>query len=169
MEPEPRGDERGWFARMFCRREFEAHGLIAEVAQSNTSFSKYAGTLRGMHFQKPPAEETKLVRCIRGDIYDVVLDVRPGSPTRGQHFGAELTQNNGRMLYVPRGCAHGFLTLEPESEILYLVSEYYAPETESGVRYDDPAFGIEWPRPVEVISDKDAGWPLMRDRSDLGG
>ena len=169
LELEPRGDDRGWFARTFCRREFEAHGLIPDVVQSNTSFSKYAGTLRGLHFQKPPAEETKLVRCVRGSLYDVAVDLRPGSPTYLRHFGTELTERNGRMLYVPRGCAHGFLTLEDDTEALYLVSEYYAPDKESGARYDDPAFGIEWPREVAVISEKDAAWPFLADRSDIGG
>jgi len=161
IDLEPRGDERGYFARAFCRKEFEAHGIDPAVVQSNVSFSKHAGTLRGMHFQKAPAEETKLVRCLTGALLDVIIDNRPDSPTFRQHFAVELTPENKRMLFVPRGFAHGFQTLKDDTEMLYMVSEYYTPEAEAGLRHDDPAFGIDWPLPVSVISDKDAAWPLV--------
>jgi len=156
---EKREDERGFFARAFCREEFLAHGLEPHVAQANSSLSRQAGTLRGMHFQFSPMAETKIVRCARGSLYDVVVDLRPDSPAHRRWFGAELTAANGEMLFVPRGCAHGFLTLEADTEAYYLVSAPYAAEFESGVRFDDPAFGIEWPNTVEVISPKDDAWP----------
>ena len=158
---DPLGDERGYFSRAFCRREFEAHGIEAEVSQFKTSFNVEAGTLRGMHFQTEPASETKLVRCIRGALYDVIIDLRPESPTYMKHFGVKLTVDNLKMLFVPRNFAHGFLTLEPKTEAFYMVSEFYTPEYEKGLRHDDPALGIEWPVPIEVISDKDASWPLI--------
>lgn len=158
---EPRADQRGHFARAFCREEFEAHGIESHVAQCNTSFNVAAGTLRGMHYQTEPAAETKLVRCVRGAIYDVIVDLRPGSPTRLQHFGIELTADNLKMLFVPRGFAHGFLTLAPATEAFYMVGTPYAPEYEGGLRYDDPVLGIDWPAPVEVVSAKDRSWPLL--------
>ena len=158
---DPLGDERGYFSRTFCRREFEVHGIEANVAQCNTSFNVEAGTLRGMHFQTEPAAETKLVRCIRGALYDVIVDLRPESPTYLQHFGVKLTAENLKMLFVPRNFAHGFLTLDPKTEAFYMVGEFYTPEYEKGLRHDDPALGIEWPVPIEVISDKDASWPLI--------
>lgn len=157
----PIGDERGYFARAFCRKEFEEHGLNPTVVQCNTSFSKEAGTLRGMHYQIDPAPEAKTVRCIRGSFYDVIVDMRPESPTYLQHFGIELTADNGKMLYVPGNFAHGFFTLEPDTQAFYMVSEYYTPGCERGIRYDDPALGIEWPAPVNVLSEKDAAWPLL--------
>jgi dTDP-4-dehydrorhamnose 3,5-epimerase len=163
IDPEPHGDERGYFARVFCRKEFEAHGIEADVVQSNVSYSQHAGTLRGMHFQKAPAEETKLVRCLRGALLDVIIDIRPDSPTLGQYFSVELTTENKRMLFVPRGFAHGFQTLSDDTEMLYMVSEYYTPEAEGGHRYNDPAFGIKWPLPVSTVSDKDASWPLVSE------
>ncbi|MGZ0653998.1 dTDP-4-dehydrorhamnose 3,5-epimerase [Coraliomargarita sp. W4R53] len=163
IDLEPRGDDRGYFARTFCRKEFEAHGIEANVVQSNISFSAHAGTLRGMHFQKAPAEETKLVRCLTGALLDVIIDIRPDSPTYHQHIAVELTPENKRMLFVPRGFAHGFMTLKDNTEMLYMVSEFYTPEVESGLRHDDPAFGINWPLPVSVISAKDAIWPLIKD------
>lgn len=159
IEPEKRGDERGFFARAWCAREMAEHGLAAELAQANLSRSAQAGTLRGMHFQRAPHAETKLVRCTRGSLYDVIVDLRPGSPTYRRWFGAELSADNGRMLYVPEGFAHGFQTLEDDTEAYYLVSEFYTPGAEGGVRYDDPAFAIRWPRPVTVISPKDESWP----------
>ena len=159
IDLEPRGDDRGYFARAFCREELAAHGIEANVVQSNVSFSQNAGTLRGMHFQASPAAETKLVRCVRGSLYDVIIDMRADSPTYLKHFGVELTAENMRMLFVPRGFAHGFMTLEDETEVMYLVSEVYTPEVEGGVRYDDPLFDIKWPLPVSVISEKDATWP----------
>lgn len=159
IDLEPRQDERGFFARTFCRREFEEHGLISYVVQANISFSHKKGTLRGMHYQLAPFAETKLVRCTRGALYDVIVDVRPDSPTFKQWFGVELTGDNYRMLYVPEGFAHGFLTLEDNTEASYQVSEFYAPGYEQGVRYNDPAFAIQWPLEVQVISDKDRSWP----------
>ena len=161
IDLEPRRDDRGYFARAFCREELAAHGIEANVVQSNVSFSQNAGTLRGMHFQASPAAETKLVRCVRGSLYDVIIDLRADSPTYLKHFGVKLTAENMRMLFVPRGFAHGFITLEDETEAMYLVSEVYTPEAEGGVRYDDPLFDIKWPLPVSVISKKDATWPLF--------
>lgn len=157
-------DERGFFARTWCRREFERHGLTPRMVQANVSFSKEHGTLRGMHYQTAPHEEAKLVRCTRGAIHDVIVDVRPESPTFKEWFGVDLTAGNYRMLYVPEGFAHGFITLEDATEVTYQVSAFYAPEYERGIRYDDPAIGIAWPRPVRVISDKDQRWPDVRDQ-----
>ena len=157
----PIGDERGYFARAFCRKEFEDHGLDPTVVQCNTSFNKDAGTLRGMHYQVDPAPETKAVRCIRGSFYDVIVDMRPESPTYLKHFGVELSADNGKMLYVPGNFAHGFLTLEPDTQAFYMVGEYYTPGCERGIRYNDPAIGIEWPAPIHVLSEKDAAWPLL--------
>lgn len=156
---EKRGDERGFFARAWCRREFEEAGLSTELAQANVSRSRTKGTLRGMHYQVPPAAETKLVRCTRGAIHDVILDLRPESPTMGEWIGVELTAENHTMLYVPEGFAHGFLTLSDDAEVFYQVSAFYAPEHERGVRWDDPRFGIEWPAEPTVLSDKDRSWP----------
>ena len=156
---EPYSDERGFFARAWCRHEFEEHGLAPNVAQVNVSYNKHAGTLRGMHYQAQPYGETKLVRCTRGAIYDVVIDMRPDSPSFRSWVGAELTADNRQMLYVPEDFAHGFITLTDETEITYQVSQFYTPEAEHGVRYDDPAFGIEWPVPIHVISEKDKNWP----------
>jgi dTDP-4-dehydrorhamnose 3,5-epimerase len=154
-------DDRGFFARTFCREEFEAAGLSPVVAQCNMSFNHKAGTLRGMHYQVDPAPEAKLVRCTRGAILDVIVDVRPGSPTRLQHVAVELTADNRRALYVPPYFAHGYLTLEDATEVTYQVSQGYTPGVERGLRYDDPALGIEWPRDVTTISAKDAAWPLL--------
>jgi dTDP-4-dehydrorhamnose 3,5-epimerase len=152
-------DERGYFARSWCREEFEEHGLVAEVVQCNISYNLSAGTLRGMHFQDPPRAETKLVRCNRGAIYDVILDLRPDSATFCRHFGIELTVENGLMVYVPVGFAHGFQTLQDSCEIFYQMSESYSPEHSRGVRWDDPLFGISWPREVSVISRRDDEFP----------
>lgn len=149
------GDERGFFARFFCENEFKIHGLDPKVAQANFSLSKDKGTLRGLHYQLPPYEETKLVRCLSGSLYDVILDIRRDSPTFGRYFGAVLTPENRTMMYVPRGFAHGFITLEPDTEILYLVSAPYSKEHERGIRFDDPAFNIEWPAAPAVISERD--------------
>jgi dTDP-4-dehydrorhamnose 3,5-epimerase len=160
IDLEPRGDERGFFARTFCRAEFEEHGLNPYIDQCNLSRSVQAGTLRGMHFQLPPHEEAKLVRCTRGALYDVALDLRPDSPSYLRWVGAELTAENHRMLYVPEGCAHGFQTLVAETEVFYQVSAAYAPDAERGVRWNDEAFQIEWPEVEDrVISDKDRSWP----------
>jgi len=159
IEPERIGDARGFFARIFCKEAFEAHGLETGLAQANNSKSARRGTLRGLHYQLPPMEETKLVRCIKGALWEVVLDLREGSATFGRSFGTELTEENRRMLFVPKGCAHGFITLEEESEMLYLVSQFYSPELERGVRWDDPAFNIRWPIEPQVISERDRNHP----------
>ncbi len=159
IDLEKRGDERGFFARVFCRDEFKDHGLSADIVQINTSLSAQKGTLRGMHYQLAPSAETKVVRCIRGALFDVVLDLRPDSPSYGQWFGAELSAENRTMMYVPKGCAHGFLTLTDNTEAFYLVDNVYAPSLERGVRYDDPRFGIVWPDVPLEISQKDRGWP----------
>lgn len=159
VDLERRGDERGFFARAFCEREFAAQGLATRFVQVNDSLTAQRGTLRGMHYQLAPKAETKLVRCVRGALYDVVLDLRRDSPTFGRSFGAELTADNRRMMYVPKGFAHGFVTLTDDVEAIYLVDEFYAPEHERGIRWDDPRFGIAWPiRPV-VVSDKDRAHP----------
>ncbi len=175
IELEKRGDDRGFFARFFCENEFGDAGLETQFAQINNSLSSKAGTLRGMHYQLPPDSEVKVVRCLTGSLYDVVLDLRADSPSFGKWFGAELSGENRNMMYVPRGCAHGFLTLVDDTEALYLVSNFYGPQSERGVRYNDPRFSIEWPRQVVEISEKDRKWPdfdpvfhgsnLMRDIS----
>ena len=159
IDLEKRGDERGFFARLFCEVEFAAAGLESRFVQINTSGSAKRGTLRGMHFQLPPAAEVKVVRCIRGALYDVIVDLRPDSPSFRKWFGAELSADNRRMMYVPRGFAHGFMTLEDDTEALYLVSAFYAPQQERGLRFDDPAIGIEWPLVPGEMSDKDRSWP----------
>ncbi len=161
LDLELREDPRGFFARTFCQKEFEAHGLKPVVAQCNCSFNHKKGTMRGMHYQVPPAAETKLVRCTRGAIYDVIIDLRPESPTYRQWIGVELTEHNRRQLYVPEMFAHGYLTLTDNAEVAYQVGEFYTPGYERGIRYDDPAFQIEWPVAIEVISDKDAAWPAF--------
>jgi len=165
IDLERREDSRGFFARMFCANEFEQHGLKPTIVQGNLSFNHKAGTMRGMHMQLPPAPETKLVRCTRGRIYDVIVDLRPESPTYLQHFGIELTDDNRTALYVPEMFAHGYQALTDGAEVTYLVGEFYTPGTEKGYRYNDPAFGIQWPIPVNVISDKDANWPLYEKAS----
>jgi len=152
-------DKRGFFAEAWCQKKFEANGLVSRMVRTNISFNRKRGTLRGMHYQVPPYEEIKLVRCTRGAIYDVIIDLRPDSPTYKKWTGVELTAENHRMLYVPERFAHGFLTLEDTAEITYQISQPYSPESARGVRYDDPVFGIEWPLQVEVISDQDLGWP----------
>lgn len=163
IDLEPRGDERGFFARTFCRREFEEHGLNPDVVQCNLSSSADESTLRGMHYQLPPHAEAKLIRCTRGALFDVALDLRPDSPSYLRWAGVELTAENRRMLYVPEGCAHGFQTLAPGTEASYQVSAAYAPDAERGVRWDDPAFGIVWPEALErTISEKDRSWPEYR-------
>ena len=161
IDLEERRDNRGAFARTFCGRDFEAHGLKPTVAQANLSYNHKAGTLRGMHYQVPPAAETKLVRCTRGRIYDVIIDLRPGSATYLQHFGIELSEENRRALYVPQMFAHGYQALTDGAEAVYQVGEFYTPGCERGIRYNDPALAIRWPMPVTVISEKDANWPLL--------
>ena len=159
IDLEMHADNRGFFARTFCRNELAAHGLVDDVAQANMSLSKTRGTLRGMHFQKAPHEETKLVRCTRGALYDVIIDLRSDSPTFKQWVGIELSADNYRMLFVPRNFAHGFITLTDNTEANYMVSQFYAPGSELGIRWNDPQFGIQWPVDVRVISEKDASWP----------
>jgi dTDP-4-dehydrorhamnose 3,5-epimerase len=159
IDLEIREDNRGGFARTFCAKEFEEHGMKPTVAQCNLSFNFKKGTLRGMHYQLSPAAETKLIRCTQGAIYDVIIDMRPDSPTYKQHFGVELSAENRRALYVPEMFAHGYQALTDDAEVVYQVGEFYSPGYERGIRYDDPTFGIEWPIPVTVISDKDANWP----------
>lgn len=161
LDLEQRGDHRGFFARTFCMKEFEAHGLKPTVAQCNLSYNHKAGTLRGMHYQLPPAAETKLIRCTRGAIFDVIIDMRLDSPTYLQHIGVELSEDNRRALYVPEMFAHGYQALTDGAEVVYQVGEFYTPGYERGLRYDDPAFGIEWPMPVSEISEKDQSWPLF--------
>jgi len=155
-------DHRGFFARAWCTEEFAQHGLAANMVQLNTSFSLKRGTLRGVHYQLPPYAEAKFVRCTRGAIFDVIVDLRRDSPTHTQWIGAELTADNGLMLYVPEGCAHGYLTLTDDTEAYYLTSGLYAPGAARGVQYKDPAFGIEWPEPIVLISDADNSWPAYR-------
>lgn len=152
-------DERGTFQRIFCRREFDQRNLLSDLVQCNISRSLRAGTLRGMHFQLPPAQEAKLVRCTSGAIYDVILDLRRDSPTFLNWTAAELTSDNRRSVYVPEGFAHGLLTLSDNTEVLYHVSQYYHLDLSSGVRYDDPAFGLEWPHAPRVINHRDRTWP----------
>ena len=159
IELDLRGDERGFFARMFCEKEFAAAGLETRFVQANNSSNAQRGTLRGLHYQLPPDTEVKLVRCIRGALWDVIVDVRPGSPSFGRWFGAELTAQNRRMMYVPRGFAHGFITLTDDSELIYFVSDFYEPKQERGLRWNDPKIAIDWPVAPSVISEKDANWP----------
>lgn len=154
-----RSDERGFFARLFCSKEFGDHGLEERFIQANDSLSARKGTLRGMHYQLEPMAETKLVRCLSGSLYDVILDIRPGSPTFGQSFGAVLSAENRLMMYVPKGFAHGFLTLEDNVEVIYFVSQAYSKELERGIRWNDPFFNIAWPMEPEIVSDRDQSHP----------
>ncbi len=156
---EKRGDARGYFARTFCAEAFAEAGLETRFVQANTSHNFRAGTLRGMHFQRVPHGEVKLMRCVRGAVHDVIIDLRPGSPSYGRWEGFDLTEEGGDMLYVPAGFAHGFQTLRDDTAVAYQVSHPYTPAAEGGVRFDDPAFGIAWPLPVTTISEKDAAWP----------
>ncbi len=159
---EPRQDHRGFFSRTFCAKEFEAHNLNPTVAQCNLSFNYTKGTLRGMHYQLSPATETKFIRCTKGAIYDVIIDMRPESETYLQHIGVELSEESRLALYVPEMFAHGYQALTDNTEIIYQVSEFYTPNRERGLRYDDPALGIEWPLPISEISEKDANWSLLK-------
>ncbi len=162
IQLERKSDERGFFARTWCRDEFAGHGLNSTLIQSSISFNARKGTLRGMHYQAAPFAETKVVRCTQGALYDVVLDLRPDSPTFKQWISAELTAANRDMLYIPEGCAHGFLTLADETEILYQMSQVYHAPSARGVRWNDPAFAIDWPAAVEVIADRDRTYPDFR-------
>jgi dTDP-4-dehydrorhamnose 3,5-epimerase len=156
---EPKADERGFFARAWCLKEFENHGLSSRLVQCSVSFNMRKGTLRGMHYQEAPCAETKIVRCTQGAIYDVALDLRPQSPMFKQWFATILSSVNRHMLYIPEGCAHGFLTLEDQTEVFYQMSEFYRPDAGRGVRWDDPSFQIVWPAKVEVISERDCSYP----------
>lgn len=165
VELERRADSRGSFARAFCAREFAEHGLNPKIAQCNLSATARRGTLRGMHYSLPPAAEAKLVRCVRGAIYDVALDLRPDSPTFLQHFAIELSAANGLALFIPEGCAHGQQSLVDDVEVFYQMSEFFVPDVQRGVRHDDPAFAIVWPLPVSEISDRDRTWPWFDARA----
>lgn len=152
-------DERGFFGRLWCEKELKAHGLNTNIVQSNVSLSKNKGTLRGMHFQRNPFQETKLVRCTKGAVYDVIIDLRPDSPTFKKWHGVKLSEEKHNMIYVPENFAHGFLTLEDHSEVYYLVTQFYNKDMEAGLRWNDPAFGIDWPEIVQEISTKDNKHP----------
>ena len=163
LDVDRREDNRGFFARVFCQREFAMHGLKPLIAQANVAFNKKKGTLRGMHFQFPPAAETKLVRCTRGAILDIIVDLRPESPTYLDHVAVELIADNHRALYVPERFAHGYQVLEEGTETSYQMGEFYTPEAECGLRYNDPRLGLKWPLPVTEISLKDDNWKLLAD------
>ena len=168
IDLERREDNRGFFARAFCQREFEAHGLKPSIAQANIGFNRRKGTVRGMHFQFPPAAETKLVRASRGAILDIIVDLRPESPTYLQHVAVELSADNHRGIYIPERFAHGYQALEDNTETTYHVGEFYTPGSEGGLRHDDPLLGLNWPLPVGVISDKDRDWaPLTQIEGEL--
>jgi dTDP-4-dehydrorhamnose 3,5-epimerase len=161
IDIEPREDRRGFFARTWCRQELAAQGLDTEVAQESLSYNLHRGTVRGLHFQRSPHEETKIVRCTRGAIFDVIVDLRPRSPTYLKWQGFELTAENRRAIYIPKGFGHGFQSLTDDAEIAYQISAFYAPEAAAGFRYDDAAFGVAWPLPVTIISEHDLGWPAF--------
>jgi dTDP-4-dehydrorhamnose 3,5-epimerase len=163
IDLERREDNRGFFARAFCQHEFTDHGLKPVIAQANIGFNRRRGCVRGMHYQYPPAAETKVVRCTRGAVLDIIVDLRPESPTYLEHISVELTADNHRAIYVPERFAHGYQALEDETETSYQVGEFYAPGAEGGLRYDDPALGLTWPLSVTEISDKDAGLPLLAE------
>ena len=162
IDPSPHADARGRFMRAWCSREFAEHGIGFEPVQANLGLSLSRGTVRGMHFQEAPADEAKLVRCTTGSIFDVVLDLRPESSSYGKWHGVELSSVNGRMLYLPQGCAHGYQTLEPNTEMHYMTSAFYVPSAVRGVRFDDPTFGIVWPLAVTEMSEQDRNWPLLQ-------
>jgi dTDP-4-dehydrorhamnose 3,5-epimerase len=168
IAPEPRADHRGHFSRLWCMAELGKLGLDTRIAQINTGFSPRPGTLRGMHLQLAPNGEVKVVRCTRGAVFDVIVDLRRGSPTHAHWHGVELDAHNALQLYVPAGFAHGYLTLAPDSEVVYLASVPYAPQSATGVRFDDPAFRIDWPATPAVVSDADRSWPDYGDGSRLG-
>jgi dTDP-4-dehydrorhamnose 3,5-epimerase len=163
IDLEKRVDERGYFARIWCREEFDRHGLLTEFVQHSVSFSETAGTLRGLHFQRPPYGEVKLVRCVRGAVHDVIVDLRPDSRTYGRWVAVELTAEAGRMLYIPALFAHGFQTLAPETEVTYMISAFHRPDAAEGLRYDDPELAVAWPLPVSRIAEKDRTWPDFAD------
>jgi dTDP-4-dehydrorhamnose 3,5-epimerase len=162
ITPEPRQDERGRFMRAWCSKEFADHGINFVPVQANMGLSLRKGTVRGMHFQTAVAPEAKLVRCTRGSMFDVVLDLRPGSSTYGKWFGVELSADNGKMLYLPELCGHGYQTLEDDTEMHYMASAFYSPNAAKGMRFNDPAFGIQWPLGASIVSDQDRNWPLVK-------
>jgi len=166
VRPRKLVDERGFFARVSCEQELAERGLIGRFVQANAGLSTRRGTMRGLHFQRAPHEEAKLVRCTRGRVFDVAVDLRPGSPTYALWFGLELDADEHTMLYVPPGCAHGYLTLVDAAEVVYQTSAAYAPDAVGGRRWDDPAFGIDWPAAVEVVSEQDRSWPLLANAGD---
>ena len=167
IDLEKRVDDRGFFARTWCRDEFAAHGLSAEFAQCNVSFSPIIGTLRGLHYQRPPNWEAKVVQCTRGAIYDVIVDLRPESRTYREWLGVELTAESRQMIYVPERFAHGFQTLGPDSEVNYMMSVAYVPGAACGIRYDDPDLAIEWPLSVSRVAPKDRSWPTLREQEQV--
>ena len=164
VEPERRDDERGFFARTFCAREFAERGLDARIAQCSVSYSPRRATLRGLHYQAAPHAEAKLVRCTRGEIFDVAVDLRPGSTTFKRHVALTLSAEDRRAVYIPPGCAHGFETLTDDTEVLYQISEFHVPEAARGMRWDDPAFAIQWPLAPAVISERDRSYPDFEGR-----
>lgn len=169
IEPEKIEDHRGFFARTFCIRECQEHGIDFKPMQANLSYNRKKHTLRGIHFQAPPFEEAKLVQCIKGAIHDVIIDLRANSSTFNKWTAVELSDSNNKMIYIPKGFAHGFMTLRDETEVSYLMSEFYTPGVDRGIRWDDPAFNIVWPFDIAVISDKDSNWPayqIVEDRND---
>ena len=161
IDPSPHQDDRGRFMRAWCTREFAQHGIDFLPVQANMGFSVGKGTIRGLHYQQAPALEAKLVRCTRGSAFDVALDLRPDSRSYGKWFGVDLSAENGRMLYVPEGCAHGFQSLEDSTEVHYMTSAFYAPDAVRGVRFDDPVFNIDWPLAATTVSEQDRNWPLV--------
>ena len=165
VEPERLADDRGHFARTWCVREFAARGLETKLVQCSTSYNRRRGTLRGMHYQAAPHEAVKLVRCTRGSVFDLFVDLRPESPSYGRWFGTTLSAENGRMLFVPPVCAHGYQSLEDNSEILYMASAMYAPKAVRGLRYDDATVAIQWPLPPQAVSDQDKAWPTLQELS----
>jgi dTDP-4-dehydrorhamnose 3,5-epimerase len=169
VEPECQVDERGLFARVFCVREFQARGLVTEYVQGSTSFTRERGTVRGLHYQRPPSCEVKLVRCTAGAVHDVIVDVRRDSPTYLQHVAVELTAQNRRALYVPEMCAHGYQTLADECEVSYQMSQFYAPTAAAGLRFDDPGLAIRWPLTARGLSAADRAWPLVGGMDAAGG
>lgn len=169
IDVRPHRDDRGHFMRTWCVQEFQEHGINFLPVQANMQFSPRRGTIRGLHLQVAPALEAKLVRCTRGAVFDVVVDLRPDSPSFGQWCSTELSAENGRMMYVPEDCAHGFQSTEDDSEAMYLTSAFFAPQSCRGVRFNDPALGIEWPLPVSAISEQDRNWPLLRGKAARSG
>ena len=168
IDLEKQEDSRGFFARFFCKKEFSKLHLDSNIVQINNSFSKYKGTLRGIHYQLYPRQETKIIRCLKGELFDVIVDLRPNSKTFLKWFGAYLNESNRTMMYVPKGFGHAFLTLKPDTEVLYMVTEFYAPEYEKGIRWNDPAINIKWPIEPEIISDKDKNHPDFNKKIHLG-